>query len=243
MRIFSKRGIGLMAGLVLGVGLAATAMVRATPTWGPARTLYTWDQPVDHIQFNSFTNNPNYGDERFLLKGGEASASTTSYTDSAQVSDGEEMVLRVYFHNNAESHLNLHAQNTKVKIQLPTQESASMFATGTISADNASPTSVFSTMHFTSDSPFTMEYMKGSTHVHTGYFDTDVQNDDVVNGGLLVGSKSLNGDVPGCYQFSGYVTIHVKIHKKVTPPVYSCNLLNVSIGDNRKVNGSVTFTA
>ena len=136
---------------VLAVILAPLAAVNATSDtpWGPDRPTLTLNGDhtpgMDHVQFDSIVNNPNYGDERTFFDAKDSSVTTAGgYTDDTTVHPGEIVTLRTYVHNNADPSLNGTnldgpgvAHNTKVSIQLPTGTADSLRATSIISASNA----------------------------------------------------------------------------------------------------------
>lgn len=242
MRIFSKRRVGITA---LGVftGLAFSAIAYATPAFGPSRPTFTWANPATYITFNSITDSPVWGDERYVVKARDVNAGTNTYSNNVAVTDNQELLVTTHFHNNAASSLNLVAKNTKVKVALPQTEATNQSLTSYISADNANPTQVWATMDMTSTYPFTLEYISGSAQLKTNYITTAL-SDNVVKDGVLVGTYHPNGEVKGCSEFSGYVSFRVKVHKKEAPkPVYSCDALNVDVLNNRQISASVAFTA
>lgn len=211
MSIFSKRLAGF-AGLGIVTSIAVAAVAYAAVSFGPSRPSFTWADPATYITFNSITDNPVWGDERYLVKARDVNASTNTYSTHQSVTAGQELLVAVYFHNNAAANLNLVAHNTKVKVNLPSGTAASQELKAFISADNATPQTVFSTMDFTSASPFHLQYIPGSAQLKTNSV-TARLSDHVVHEGVLVGTNGPNGDVPGCGQFSGYVTFRVKVHK------------------------------
>lgn len=238
----SKRAKLILAALVAGLAVIPAAVMAS---WGPARPTFTWANPANYITFNSITDNPVVGDERPFLAGRLTTSS--GLVDSIKVKDKDEVLLRVYFHNNAKAELNLVAQNTRVKIFLPRVESSQTFATSMISADNATPKVVSDTVEFKGDKAFTLEYIPGSAQLFNNKFNGAKLSDDIVtNTGALVGFDNINGKVPGCEQFSGYVHIKVKVKVKEQPkpqPEFKCDALNVTVRDNRRVDASVAFTA
>ncbi|OGL35003.1 hypothetical protein A3F38_02885 [Candidatus Saccharibacteria bacterium RIFCSPHIGHO2_12_FULL_48_21] len=242
MRIFTKRKVGLI-GLGIATGLALTAVVYAA-TFGPSRPTFTWANPAGYITFNSITDNPFWGDERYVIKARDASnPSSSANTNSIQVIDGQELLVTTYFHNNAKSNLNLVAKNTKVRVALPSGSGTNLSATSYISADNSNPAEVWATMDFKGSEAFTLEYVPGSAQLKTSYLTTAL-SDNVIKDGVLVGTYHPNGDVKGCSEFAGAVYFRVKVHKKEIPkPVYSCDILNVKVDKNRLVHGSVSYTA
>lgn len=243
MRKVSLKRFGL-AGVVLATGITGAAAVYAAVTFGPSRPTFTWANPATYVTFNSITDNPSYGDERQLLEVRDLNTPTSAYAKQTQVSDGEDVVLEAYFHNNAASNLNLTATNTKVKFVLPTTSANTLSPTAYISADNATPNQVWATADLNSSQPFTVSYEPGTAKLYTNYVNGGSISDSVVTDGALVGSNGADGKVPGCAQYSGYVTIRVKVHMTPTAqPVFSCDALHVSAQGNRVYNYSVDATA
>lgn len=247
MKIFKswKKSLALLVS-ILTVALIPV-VAHATASWGPSRTTFDWNDPAhyaNYVTFNSFTNNPSWGDERYVVKGRDMNAAPTSLATNVPVTDGETMSVVVYFHNNAGTSYNLKAQNTAVSIELPSGEAATQSVKASISASNSNPGTVWSTMDFTASQPFSLEYQPGSARLSNYVFTSGTAlSDNVVNGGTLVGYDSLNGVVPGCSEYSGYVLIHVKVHYKQVPkPDYACTLLNVTADSTtpRKYNATVT---
>ena len=217
MRTFSiRKRLGLTTVLAL-VSLGIAGIVYAAVTFGPSRPTFTWANPATYITFNSITDNPVWGDERQLLKVRDVNADPSAYATQAQVSDNQEVVLAVYFHNNAASNLNLIAHNTTVKFALPSDTASTLTPTAYITASNANPNQVFATADLNSSQPFTVTYEPGTAKLYTNYVSGVAVSDSVVTTGALIGTNGTDGNVPGCSQFSGYVTIRARVH--VTPPV------------------------
>lgn len=239
MRVFTKRKAGLM-GLGLVAGLAFTAVAYAA-TFGPSRPTFTWLNTANYVTFNSITDNPTWGDERFIVKARDASLGSSANSTSVQVKDGQELLVTTYFHNNAAANLNLVAKNTKVRVDVPTSDATSKSLKSHISASNSNPLEVYSTVDLTGSEKFVLDYIEGSAQLKTNKITTAL-SDDVVKDGVLVGTNGPDGNVPGCGEFSGYVTIRVKVKKVVTPPPVSkfeCKALDLSKVDRTRY----TFTA
>lgn len=252
MRIFkiTRKRLVVLA-LVASLALVPVMGLKnnAKATWGPVsnRPTYTWANPADHITFDSITNNPVVGDERPFFSG-KVITDSGNVVDIIQVNDNDEVSLRVFFHNDAASNLNLVATNTRVQIQLPHTEATTTFALADITADNATPGDIWDTVNFTGARPFTMEYEPGTAQLWNNVFQGLTLSDNIVtSGGTLIGYNSADGRVPGCEQYSGYVTIKVRIHMQPVPvtvtPQFACTLLNADVLPNRKVNASVQYTA
>ena len=198
----------LMATLML-MGAAVPSSVFA---WGPERTTYTLKNPSDHVQFNSITDNPILGDERNFVRVRETGVGT--YTDEVEIVAGKEYEVYIGYHNNAASNLNDSgkgiALGAKVAAQFPTKVTSSQKGTisAIISAPNAEPTEVWDEAYFTTKaSELSLRFVDGSAILH---------NDGKANGtvmgtqmfdpeGTYIGYNQLDGFLPGCYEFSGYI--------------------------------------
>ena len=213
---FKKRVVLLAVAPLLALGAAGA--VYAAVTFGPTRPTFTWASPASYITFNSITDNPVFGDERQFLKTRDLNAPTSAYATQTSVTDNEDVVLEVYFHNNASSNLNLVATNTKVAFTLPSNTATTLTPTAYITADNANPNQIWATADLTNAQPFSLTYEPGTAKLYTNYVSGATVPDSVVSsGGALIGSYALDGNVPGCGQFSGYVTIRARVHVQSTP--------------------------
>lgn len=171
---------------------------------------------ADHVVFNSFTNNPVVGDERPFFAG---SLNGASVQDRIKVKDGDIITLRAYVHNNADPNktgvAGSVARNVKMKVLIPTASQADQNLVSFLSADNASPNTVNDTMSLYADKAMTLEYVKGST-VFQHKMDGVNQTSDAISD-TIVGDGASLGDILGCFQYSGYVTLQVKVHIPTTP--------------------------
>lgn len=194
----------------------------ASETWGPARDTFTWESPADHRTFNSITNNPSIGDERNFVRVREAGTNNV-YTDDVQVSAGKEYEIYIYYHNNASSSLNASgkgmANNVRVATELPSELHAGEagIVKGTISATNATPTSVWDTAHLNATETVYLRYVENSAVLHNG----GTANGSVLDAPSLFGAgakiayntnygeTSGWGIIPGCNEYAGYITYRV----------------------------------
>lgn len=230
MNTFSKRLAGFV-GLGIVTTIAVAAVAYAAVSFGPSRPTFTWAKPATYITFNSITDNPVWGDERFLVKARDVNAGSNTYSTKMSVTDNQELLVTVYFHNNAAANLNLVAKNTKVKVNLPSGTASSQELKAFISADNATPQTVFSTMDLTNANPFTLQFVPGSAQLKTNNV-TAALSDNIVKDGVLVGTNGPNGNVPGCGEFSGYATFRVKVNVEKPQPQpevkFACEALDVN---------------
>lgn len=224
----------------IAIGVTALTVAVATPAtvlagYAPAnRATYTCASPTncdgaDHVTFNSFTNAPNYGDERAFFDAKDASITTPGgYQDKMNVKNGQKIVMRVYIHNNANpakiGEANATAKDTKMQVLLPTSKKASHQAAAQISASNAQPGTVSDTVDLAGEKPFTLAFDK-SAPVNVTYRPNG-QGDYVtraVPNANFSNDHTLNadfGDWKGCFEYSALVTFTAVVTMdEETPPV------------------------
>lgn len=198
---------------------AAIIIPTATLAWGPSRETFTIAQPSDHVQFNSITDNPNVGDERNFVGVREDGSANTWY-DSLNVQSGKTYIVRMYVHNNAATSLNLVANNVKAKVDLPTTTGKSISINGFVSATNVganktgnagSYAEVYDDAKLTSTQDFNLSYVSGSLKYDTNAGTFSLPESIFTSNGAKLGYTQMDGNIPGCFQYSGFVTF------KVTP--------------------------
>lgn len=235
-KISSKSPVrGIFAGLAVAA-IAAPALVSA---YGPSRPTYTMQQPASHITFNSMTNNDSYGDERnFVLIKDAANTSSGGWSDEINVENNKEYLVRMYVHNNAAANLNLVAENTRVKVNIPNSIGNQMQIDGFVSADNATPGQVWDDVVLKSDKQFAANYVAGSAryynHVNpsTGF----TLSDNIASqAGALVGYNQMDGKVPGCYEYTGVATFRVYVQTEVAA--------NFTVEKKVRLNGTTDWSA
>lgn len=243
MKTIMKAGIGIAA--VAALAGAGALMAFA---WGPSRTTYTMAKPADHVVFNSITdNNKEIGDERYFVSASPYTGSSSSnyWSDKTQVENGKEYVVRMYVHNNAASNLKLTAKDVKAFVILPTDTAKEITVSGKISSSNANPTTVWDETKFVSKNgeKFNLAYVDGSAKYYntkdgklrTFSLDgTNDSNDLFTSKGKLLGYDKMDGNIPGCSEYSGYVTFHVKAQFAAQP--------NIEISKEVKILGSDTWS-
>ena len=197
----------IISGSVL-VAAIAPALVWA---WGPSRPSFTIEKPADYITFNSITNNPVIGGDEKDFVGIREVGSNAKWTNNMKVQNGKEYYVRMYVHNNAASNLNLVAENVVAKLNIPTTTAKNVTVQGQISASNAKPNTVWDEATFSSDNDFNLAYVAGSALFENNGMGTTKLPDSIVNNtGAKLGYDKLDGKIPGCFQYAGYVTVKVK---------------------------------
>ena len=208
-----------ITGLLLAL-IAVIVIPVSVFAWGPNRPTFTIQAPADHVTFNSITNNPAHGDERNFMQIREKDARNETYTDEISLTGGKEYVVYVYYHNNAASNLNASgkgvAQNAYTRAEIPSTvaNGASTQGAAYVGASNASPASVYDDITFknTTGGDIALRYVPGSTTIHNfGKTNGATMPDTILNtGGVKLGYDALNGTLPGCNEYAGYVTFRIK---------------------------------
>lgn len=226
-RFFRNTGGAIIATILALVG------VSAVNAWGPERTTFTMEKPASYVTFDSITDNQSsesvgLGDERNFVR--VRKAGETTFTDKVEISDadaksGQEFEVYVFYHNNAASNYNLTAENTKVYAYFPGIISGNSTAeTGAkISASNANPTSVWDEADFVNQSSVgvRLRYVEDSATIYwNGGRTTAKIGEDMFTTGALIGYCAegetncvLDGKVPGCAEYSGYIIYKVKVEQ------------------------------
>lgn len=212
----SVLALAVTAATVLGVSVAASA-------WWPERPTFTVENPATYVTFNSITNNPREGDERAFL--GLKDASNTQpdgFAHKIDVKDGQEILVRMYVHNNAPDSKNgtnydgpSVARNTKVRVWLPSVTDSVMRTNAYISADNATPKEVSDTADFydAEGHKFSIAYVPGSAIAYNNAIGQAGMKlaDSIVTTGAPIGYTKPDGSVPGCFQYVNVVTLKVRV--------------------------------
>lgn len=204
--------VAVVAAMVLGVTTSGSALLggdREVRPYTPGNT-----PGFNHVTFNSFTGVPNIGDERNFFTGKISGAPDGFYDPMNQLRAGDEILMRVYVHNNADESQNASgngiAKNTRVRVDLPEGLAQDMTAHAFISADNAQPQTIEDTLTLNGEYPFQIEYVPGSARIKTNVMDAAL-SDSIVTSGVQIGYDALNGDMPGCFEYVALVTLKVKV--------------------------------
>ena len=201
--------------MAMGAGLLSFSSASA---WGPERTTFTMEKPATYPTFNSITNSPTIGDERDFVRVGEINADVTDLKDEIQVVPGRQYLVYIYFHNNASSTFNDSAHNHS-GVAMKTRMSSSFSTvltpnergkiTGTITAENANPGSVWDEAYMTTDTEKVfMHYVAGSARIYNDWKanNTVIPSSLFTEQGVYLGLNGLNGVIPGCEEYHGVVS-------------------------------------
>lgn len=206
---------------IVAIVAAAIVVPASLYAWGPDRPTFTMAHPADHVTFNSITDNPNYGDERNFVT--VKDPATGNYVDTVNVEQGKEYEVRVLVHNNAGANLNLVALNTTLKTAITTTTGKQNAITSYVSADNASPRSVYDDAFFKSAKDFNLTYVPDSVRAYNngyaaGGTGKQLSDNMFTQTGVKLGyAQEGDGKIPGCFQYINYVYFKVKPQFAPTP--------------------------
>ncbi len=202
------------------VFLAVTVIPASVFAWGPSRQTFTIQNPAPYVTFDSITNNPSHGDERNFMQVRDKDATNAGYVDQIPLTGGKEYVIYMYYHNNAASNLNAsgvgiaHGAFAKAEIPALVKNGESTKAAGYVGAANAQPTSVFDDITFQNNTggDIALRYVPGSTTIHNfGSTNGATMPDTILtSSGVKLGYNALDGNLPGCNDYAGYITFRVK---------------------------------
>lgn len=177
----------------------------------------------DAIIFNSISNS-SIGDEKNFVGARldnevNATADNVWSANKITVENGAVYVIRAYVHNNSPLGYDAVAENVKIAFNIPIESGISVPVHGFLFSDNASPSEYWDGVLFESNIPFHLEYIYGSALLENNGIGKDggiALDDEIVtkaasNNGTLIGYSSLNGEIPGGYQYDSYVTIKVRV--------------------------------
>lgn len=215
--------------VLVGFALSLASFFMPAYAWGPERDVYTYDEINDleakgewgnKIVLNSITDSKT-GDERTFLTarvndGTDATWDIVWNGSDITVEDGQEYWLRFYFHNNNPNGWDGVAENVRAQLSIPNVSAKQIKVSGFLSSSNATPNEYWDYVNFNSDQAFHLEYVYGSTVLVNKALGSSREgyplSDDYYNtkDGILLGYDKLDGRLPGCYDYSGFVLARVK---------------------------------
>ncbi|MEO5949828.1 MAG: LPXTG cell wall anchor domain-containing protein [Candidatus Saccharimonadales bacterium] len=199
----------------LAIIAAAVLVPAALFAWGPDRPTFTMEVPASYVTFNSITNNPTQGDERNFVQIKEDTAPASAYGENVTLQPGKTYDVYSFYHNNAASNLNdaAHnyagiAKNAFMRTQMPATVKSGEKAriTSFVGASNSNPSQVWDEAYATATSDVALRYVPNSAVIHSnGAVNGATLPDSLFTTGTPLGYDKLDGTVPGCNQYAGYV--------------------------------------
>ncbi|MBQ3261466.1 DUF11 domain-containing protein [Candidatus Saccharibacteria bacterium] len=213
-----KSVLGIAALTALAGTAVASSDVLAYGDSDGGRTMYTIDQINqgaidDKIVLNSISDNPTVGSELYFVQARQDGTNDLWNANELTVEDGKTYVVRMYVHNNNPRGTEMVAKDVFANFNVPTESGKEIFVHGTLSSSNATPSKVWDDVVFKSSTgTFHLEYVKGSARIeNNGKIDRTTLSDNLVMGGTTLGYDSLNGEIPGCFGYSAFVSFKVNV--------------------------------
>ena len=132
---------------------------------------------------------------------------------NVNIEEGKTYVIRMYIHNNNPKGVNAVAKDVTAQVDLPNMVSKEARVTGYINASNATPSRYWDSLNLKSADgrAFYLDYIEGSALYENNIFKSGTTlSDNIVSTGVKLGYDKLDGNMPGCYEYAGYVTLQVK---------------------------------
>ncbi len=214
-----KTILGVSAAAVVLAGTLTPVLVNAWGDSANGRPSYTLDQINkgelgDTITFNSISNGK-IGDEKNFVGAKVAGANVDTWNaNTINVKDGETYTIRLFVHNNSPKGMEAIAKGVKATFSIPTTVAKSQTIVGYLDSSNATPTRYWDEVTLVSDENVYLEYVDGSAKYNNNKGTFSLPN-EVITSGATLGFDKMNGEIPGCYEYSGVVTIDVKVHSSV----------------------------
>jgi len=201
--------ISLTATLMLG-NFALPACAQSSEGSVPRFNIFT---PYSHTQ--------TYNQDYYLLdikndtKGG-------TFNDPVSANPGDILTFSVYYHNGVTSTV---ANNTWIKISLPSTNGTQIVSTAYLWADNAenatpnNPITESGTVNLSSQGR--LQYVTGSTKWYPNQSDSTYNSSTAFlysqTGDEIIATGINLGSINGCWEYSGYVNFQVRVIGYITP--------------------------
>ena len=218
-----KSILSVSAAAIVAAATIAPVIVNAWGDSSNGRPSYTLDQINngelgDKITFNSISNGK-IGDEKNFVGAKVAGANVDTWNaNEIKVKDGETYTIRLFVHNNSPRGMQAIAKGVKASFSIPTNVAKSQTIVGYLDSSNATPNRVWDEVTLVADENIYLEYVDGSANFNNNKGDFKLPN-EVITSGATLGYTSMNGEIPGCFEYSGVVTINVKVHSSVAAKV------------------------
>ncbi|MBR2802977.1 DUF11 domain-containing protein [Candidatus Saccharibacteria bacterium] len=169
----------------------------------------------DTITFNSISDSK-IGDEKNFVGAKDVTSTSSIWSaDTIDVKDGGTYTVRLYVHNNSPLGKEKIAENVTANFSIPTSVGKELTIVGYLNSTNAKPTRYWDEVTFRASEDIYLEYVDGSAEYTNAKMGTVKLPNEVITSGAKLGYESLDGKIPGCYEYDGVVTIKVKVHKSV----------------------------
>lgn len=131
-----------------------------------------------------------------------------------QVNEGETYLVRLFCHNNSPFGYAATAENVEACFVIPEETGRTIAINGMLQSSNAMPSKYWDSVVLTSERPFHLEYITESARMENNAIGTNggITLEDQIAAGnwTTLGYTTLDGQIPGCYQYDCYLSIKVK---------------------------------
>ena len=130
-----------------------------------------------------------------------------------EIEEGKTYIVRMYVHNNNPRGLEAVAKDVTAQFALLDMPNNEEKIVGYISSSNAVPSVVRHSILLKSvdGRPFTLKYVEGSALLENNVYKDGIKlSDELVGEGIKIGYETMDGNLPGCYQYSCCLTIKVE---------------------------------
>lgn len=165
----------------------------------------------DTITFNSIEDGKIGNEKNFVAI--REQGSDNWFARSINVKDGSTYTVRLYVHNNSPKGYEAIAKNVTAALSLPTTADKTQLIIGYISCSNSQPVLYVDGVFLESEDPFYIEYVNGSAEFTNALIGEVALSDNLLTSGVLLGYESLDGSVPGCFEYEGVITVELIVHK------------------------------
>ena len=181
--------------------------------FGPNRKTFTWKDRAPYAVFNSITNNPYYGDERYFVKIREyIEGQETPYVSAIKIEKGKQYDISIFYHNNAEPN-NIGqkaigiANGVAIRSSFPAVIQGKEYISADIIANDTFPITVWACVEITADEPCYLRYVQGSAaYKCKGQLNGNNPGPEYLFGvGSFIGYNKISGILPGGDQYAGSV--------------------------------------
>jgi LPXTG-motif cell wall-anchored protein len=235
-----RQKIAQWTAIIASLLLPATTL--AAPTTSYKCTTTNNCAVAKRIVLDAGSNNPLIGNEWQYLGVKNADLTSTNYTRSATVQDGERLVLRIYIDNNANPQkVNPSvAQGVSVHIPLRTQATSSLPLYSSISYGGATSQKISDTIQLTASQPFVLKEVPKSAKLQ--WADVNATDGQVtpISDNITAGGASIGSILAG-FRNSILLTVTVQVHMTSTTTHNTAGKTGGAATPSSGVSSSHTF--
>lgn len=173
----------------------------------------------NRIVLNSITDSV-IGDERNFVRARKSSginAGLYNVWDGNIVEFTEEgtYIISVYVHNDNPKGQSVTAKDVRANVIMPKESGRTLGVSCILESSNAEPSRYWDGVTFKSNKDFYIDYVEGSAILENNGIGAGhgyrLSDDIITSNGVMLGYDSMDGNIPGGYQYAAYVSFEVKV--------------------------------